>query len=455
MLVVVTLIVLAVSWLLVLGGMATVGLSPLTGGSLVLLAVIAAAVLFLGGLSDETTLSLHPFYRSRLASAFAVRRVRRKDGEVVARPYTAEAAHRAQQVRGPASRGVLPARHLRGVGHGGGEAHRPRRPPGLLHLLRPLGRRPRAGLPPLPSARGPLAAPAAPRPDRAGRGRAERRGDRRLDRRPAHLLVRDALRGHRTAASGRGCPTRVPDHGPTRRPALVRAAPAARPPAELSAAPTVRGALGVGTAGPGHRRRLLRQPRAWSELFRRGGTRIHCIDASGDSPPAATTLSQALTLAHHELGVQTDLEAGTWRTFTAGSAEPLSPKDPLATLSARLSQRGSSPHLPLSARSPFASGEKGILVVAKSAAVARTALSGARLRAQRRPLPPGQHGRPVLRRPPVRRLHRARPGAGHGRCHRDGRLRPGRAPRSRPPGSRAQRRAAGCAGTEAAADAQA
>jgi hypothetical protein len=43
-------------------------------------------VIFLGGFIDETTLSLHPFYRRRLASAFAVRRVR-KDGYVIAQPY--------------------------------------------------------------------------------------------------------------------------------------------------------------------------------------------------------------------------------------------------------------------------------------------------------------------------------------------------------------------------------
>ena len=76
------------------------------------------------------------------------------------------------------------------------------------------------------------------------------------------------------------------------------------------------------------------------ELFRRGMSRIYCIDASGDTPPAATTLAEALTLAHQELGVQADLEEGTWTTFTAGGADPLTPADPLARLSARLSRRG-------------------------------------------------------------------------------------------------------------------
>jgi hypothetical protein len=76
------------------------------------------------------------------------------------------------------------------------------------------------------------------------------------------------------------------------------------------------------------------------ELFRRGCTRIYCIDASGDSPPAASTLAQALTIAYAELGVQTCLADDTWSTATAGSGTAMSPKDPLAALSARLSKTG-------------------------------------------------------------------------------------------------------------------
>jgi hypothetical protein len=103
------------------------------------------------------------------------------------------------------------------------------------------------------------------------------------------------------------------------------------------------------------------------ELFRRGVSRIYCIDASGDSPPAATTLAQALTLAQQELGVQTDLEAGTWTTFTAGGADPLAPKSPLAQLSSRLSQRGViTGTFEYPPGSPYAGSGRGVLVVAKS-----------------------------------------------------------------------------------------
>ena len=38
-------------------------------------------------LLDQTWLGLHPFYRRRLASAFAVRRLRNDQGKVFADPY--------------------------------------------------------------------------------------------------------------------------------------------------------------------------------------------------------------------------------------------------------------------------------------------------------------------------------------------------------------------------------
>ena len=182
----------------------------------------------------------------------------------------------------------------------------------------------------------------------------------------ADRLVRDALRRHRTAARGVDAQPAVPHRHLLAAAALARTGPAARPPAELSAAPALRRPLGraplVQVTDGGFYDNL-----GLVELIRRGVTRIYCIDASGDSPPAATTLAEALTLAQQELGVQTDLEAGTWRTFTAGSAEPLAPKDPLATLSARLSQRGIiTGTFRYPPGSPFADRGTGVLVVAKS-----------------------------------------------------------------------------------------
>src|SRR3954454_11593942 len=103
------------------------------------------------------------------------------------------------------------------------------------------------------------------------------------------------------------------------------------------------------------------------ELFRRGCTRIYCVDASGDDPPAATTLAETLMLAYAELGVHTELEKDTWSSFTAGGGEALTPKDPLAALSARLSQKGViTGTFEYPPGSPFAGRGTGRLVVAKS-----------------------------------------------------------------------------------------
>lgn len=103
------------------------------------------------------------------------------------------------------------------------------------------------------------------------------------------------------------------------------------------------------------------------ELFRRGCTRIYCVDASGDSPPAASTLAGALTLAKQELGVETTLDDDTWSTATAGSGKPLSPEDPLKALSARLSETGI-----ITGKFSYpdcgpSRGTTGLLVVAKAA----------------------------------------------------------------------------------------
>lgn len=57
-------------WLLIFGVSAS---THSDANAVVTAAVIAAGWLFIGGLVDETALSLHPFYRRRLACAFAVR----------------------------------------------------------------------------------------------------------------------------------------------------------------------------------------------------------------------------------------------------------------------------------------------------------------------------------------------------------------------------------------------
>ena len=72
------------------------------------------------------------------------------------------------------------------------------------------------------------------------------------------------------------------------------------------------------------------------ELLRHRCRTVYCIDASGDSPPFATTLAEAITLAYEELGVRITLPdpAG----LVPGSAAPLSPTEVLERLNARLSR---------------------------------------------------------------------------------------------------------------------
>ena len=366
-LVVVTLVVLGLSWLLLFGASATVGLRPLSIETEIIWWVILAGVVFLGGLSDETTLSLHPFYRGRLASAFAVRRVRRRDGETVARPY--EPDERT---------GLAEYGHL-----GPGDAF----PHVIFAAAATTGEK--------------RAAPGGQRtsytfcahwvggPDLGyvNAGRLQALAPPRLQR---DLTVQGAvaLSGAAIAASvggqrtawyetlfvvtglrlGAWMPNPLFVHDTYARqcswhevglPRVRRLGYLLRQlfGVHVTAAPLVQ----VTDGGFYDNLGLV-------ELFRRGCMRIYCIDASGDSPPAATTLAEALTLAYHELGVETELEHGTWSTFTIGSADPLSPKDPLAALNARMSQSGIiTGTFTYPQESGFASNRKGVLVVAKSA----------------------------------------------------------------------------------------
>lgn len=77
------------------------------------------------------------------------------------------------------------------------------------------------------------------------------------------------------------------------------------------------------------------------EALRRRCRTIYVIDASGDAPPTAGTFGAALRLAHDELGVRIEPEPGfDLFDLVPGSGEPFEPKDPLAALNARLCKRG-------------------------------------------------------------------------------------------------------------------
>jgi hypothetical protein len=72
------------------------------------------------------------------------------------------------------------------------------------------------------------------------------------------------------------------------------------------------------------------------ELLRHRCRTVVCIDASGDAPPFATTLSEAVTLAYEELGVRITLTDPT--DLVPGSADPLEPAEALERINARLSR---------------------------------------------------------------------------------------------------------------------
>jgi hypothetical protein len=366
-LVVLALVVLGLSWLLLLGGMATVGLRPLSTGSLLVVGVVAALVLFLGALSDETTLSLHPFYRGRLASAFAVRRVYREaDGETVARPYAAEERTVLSEY-GQVRRATEFPHVIFAASATVGEK---RTAPGG-HRVSYTFCADWVGGPELGYVdSGTLEALAPPRlrRDLTVQGAVALSG----------AAIAASIGGQRTAwyetlfvVTGLRLGAWMPNPAylincyagdrPWYEPRLPRVRRLSYLLRQLFGVHSTSAPLVQVTDGGFYDNLGL------VELFRRGCTRIYCVDASGDNPPAATTLSQALTLAHHELGVETELEEGTWSTFTAGSADPLSPKDPLAALSARLSQSGiitGTFRYPPGSR--FAGAGQGVLVVAKS-----------------------------------------------------------------------------------------
>ncbi|UQX04603.1 hypothetical protein [Streptomyces sp. RerS4] len=75
------------------------------------------------------------------------------------------------------------------------------------------------------------------------------------------------------------------------------------------------------------------------EMLRLRCRTIYVIDASGDSPPLATTLAGAITLAYEDLGVTIsfDDEGQSLLSLVPGSAKPLPPEAPMASLNARFS----------------------------------------------------------------------------------------------------------------------
>jgi hypothetical protein len=102
------------------------------------------------------------------------------------------------------------------------------------------------------------------------------------------------------------------------------------------------------------------------ELLRHRVRTVYCIDASGDRPPLANALAEAITLAREELGVTIELDNPLH--LVPGSADPLDPRSALAVLNGRLCRSAvvtGTVHYPPEMRFPDGS-DTGRIVVAKA-----------------------------------------------------------------------------------------
>ncbi|MET9963423.1 hypothetical protein ABZ128_30870 [Streptomyces sp. NPDC006326] len=75
------------------------------------------------------------------------------------------------------------------------------------------------------------------------------------------------------------------------------------------------------------------------ELLRLRCRTVYVIDSSGDSPPLARTLAEAVTLAYEDLGVQIRFKQQEVLQLVPGSAEKVEPTEPMAALNTRFSAR--------------------------------------------------------------------------------------------------------------------
>lgn len=285
-------------------------------------------------LFDQTWLSLHPFYRRRLASAFAVRRVRLEDGAVAALPYNFVGERTALSRYGRRFARFPQVIFAGAAALSGNERTPPGRGAVSYTFSYDYVGGPDVGwvkTAPLegslkPNLRSDLTVQAAQAI--SGAAFASTMG-RHAGAYQTLLALSNARLGawmpnpvflDRVArAGGDWTLPRLP--GVRRLPYLIREVVGSYPEDERFL---------LCTDG-GHYENL-----GLVELLRHGCQLIYCIDASGDAPPFATTLAEAIALAWEELGVRIVLDDPT--DLVPGSAEPLKPPDPLSALNARLSK---------------------------------------------------------------------------------------------------------------------
>jgi hypothetical protein len=379
LLVIASVAVLVLSWL-VLFGVTTIGTATDLNlerriPSLVLAGGIVILVALVGGFLDETSLSLHPFYRGRLASAFSTRAVAvpaERGGGTVAVPYQRRERTTLSKYARPAGpKHAFPEFVFAAAANLTGED---RTPPGLTAVSFTMGADwvggPDVGwvrtenleyLAP-PRLKRDITVQAAVAISGAAVASAMGRMSRwyqivlaisgvRLGAWLPHPVFVDAMRQARDE-HGKLIDWSLPGLPKVRRATyLLR---------ELFNLHPYEERLLLVTDG-GHYENL-----GIVEALRRRCTTIYCVDGGGDSPPTAPGLAQAIALAETELGVRIHLD----QPFDSepGGGEGLDPAAPLAALNAALSK---SPVITGTFRYPAASGlpesaRGGHLYVAKA-----------------------------------------------------------------------------------------
>jgi len=293
------------------------------------------AVLFL----DQTWLSLHPFYRRRLATAFAVRRATSAGGRVVAAPYDfdAERTTLSRYARRPDG-GRFPKVIFAAAANLSGPD---RTPPGRSAVSFTLADDWVGGPDVGWMATGALQAAVSGHLERdltvqaavaiSGAAFASAMG-RQSRSYQAFFALSNARLGAwlpnpRFVCARAG---REPPHWTV--PPLPRLRRLSYLLREIVGSHPLDDRLLYCTDG-GHYENL-----GLVELLRHRCRLVYCIDASGDAPPLAGTLGQAITLAREELGVQITLHRPL--DLVAGSAPVPDPTGPLAALGDRLASTG-------------------------------------------------------------------------------------------------------------------
>jgi len=360
---------LGIAWLLLFGGVAVTQLNPEHSGAAGAIWAVGLAVLvfLVGGFIDETTLSLHPFYRRRLARAFAVRAVRREgDNKVVAERFDPN-EHTTLSAYGLADPTIGFPEVIFAASATIGDG---RTPPGSNRVSYTFSSQfvggPDVGYYPT--------------------SRLEALSPKRLQR---DLTVQGAV-----ALSGAALAASVGTQNTKWYETLfavtgVRLGAWMPNPTFL----TERDRQGPRWHAPGLPRVrrmsfLLREVFGLHphdaplvqvtdggfydnlgliELFRRRCTTIYCLDASGDNPPPASTLAEVVTLAYQELGVEVDMNDTPFEpaSVTGGPAPSAAA---LTSLNARLFKSGvTTASFTYPPESGLEMGRRtGILVVAKA-----------------------------------------------------------------------------------------